>query len=308
MGYRDRRILLLAIGMAWLILGLGAAFLGPLEMMCFTFFSEGGRFHYEGFGYGSFMFGNIAAQIIGYYVIAAIALPLGYGHVMVRRWARTLSLAMLWAWLVVGLPLSIVLVLVLLMSKDLTMPVAVMAAVVVAAFYFAVPGLLIRFYTSRDVQMTFEQRDPRENVLRSLPIPILVLSVLYLLSAILLHVLLFFRGMFPLLGVFLFDGPGFFLLDVSIWVYVLLAWGTLRQKSWAWWGAVVYGGLMTLSTIVTMLAIDYHALLAQMRFTALEVQALQGIPVRGYHLALFIGGPMVATWVLTVCSKKHWTK
>ena len=109
MGYRDRRIVLLVIGGAWLLLGLGAAFYGPYEMICFTFFSEGGQFHYEGFGYGSFMFGNIATQIIGYYVIAAIAIPLGYGHLMVRRWARTLSITMLWAWLIIGLPLSMVL-------------------------------------------------------------------------------------------------------------------------------------------------------------------------------------------------------
>ena len=40
-------------------------------MYCFYLFSEGGRFHYEGFGFGSFMFGNIASQIVGYYLIAA---------------------------------------------------------------------------------------------------------------------------------------------------------------------------------------------------------------------------------------------
>ena len=68
------------------------AFIGPLEMYCFYLFSEGGRFHYEGFGFGSFMFANIAAQIVGYYLIALVAIPLGYGHVKRLRWARTLSL------------------------------------------------------------------------------------------------------------------------------------------------------------------------------------------------------------------------
>jgi hypothetical protein len=41
-------------------------------------FSEGGSFSYEGFGFGSFMFGNIASQVIGYYLIAAVLIVVGY--------------------------------------------------------------------------------------------------------------------------------------------------------------------------------------------------------------------------------------
>ena len=44
---------------------------------------------HEGFGFGSFLFANIAVQVGGYYVIAMLLIPLGYGHVRVRRWART---------------------------------------------------------------------------------------------------------------------------------------------------------------------------------------------------------------------------
>ena len=75
---RDRRPILVIIGVLLLLVGLGAAFLGPVEMYCFYLFSEGGRFHYDGFGFGSFMFGNIAWQIVGYYLIALVAVPLGY--------------------------------------------------------------------------------------------------------------------------------------------------------------------------------------------------------------------------------------
>ena len=84
--HRDRSPILVAIGALLLLIGIAAALLGPAEMYCFYLFSEGGRFHYEGFGFGSFMFGNIACQIIGYYVIAAVFIPLGYGHVRMRRW------------------------------------------------------------------------------------------------------------------------------------------------------------------------------------------------------------------------------
>ena len=79
------RIAITAIGVLCLLGGIAVGALGPVEMYCFYLFSEGGRFHYEGFGFGSFMFGNIAGQIIGYYMIAAVLIPLGYGHLAKAR-------------------------------------------------------------------------------------------------------------------------------------------------------------------------------------------------------------------------------
>ncbi len=75
MDYRDRRWILFAIGVLLLLVGAGSVLLGPAEMYCFYLFSEGGPLHYEGFGFGSFMFGNIATQIMGYYFIAALLIP-----------------------------------------------------------------------------------------------------------------------------------------------------------------------------------------------------------------------------------------
>ena len=91
-------------GVLLLLTGMAAGLLAPIEMYCFYLFSTGGRFHYDGFGFGSFMFANIAAQIIGYYLIAAVFIPLGVGHIKKRRWVSTLSLALLWSWLVIGAP------------------------------------------------------------------------------------------------------------------------------------------------------------------------------------------------------------
>ena len=122
--YTDRARLIAVIGVLLLLVGIAVGFLGPLEMYCFYLFSDGGRFHYEGFGWGSFMFGNIASQIIGYYLIAAMSIPLGYGHLKIRRWARTLSLTLLSSWLVVGAPLIVVVFFILAGSKDLSLPAA----------------------------------------------------------------------------------------------------------------------------------------------------------------------------------------
>ena len=45
-------------------------------MFTFYFLSEGDRFPYDGFGFGSFMFANLAVQITGYYLLACLFIPL----------------------------------------------------------------------------------------------------------------------------------------------------------------------------------------------------------------------------------------
>ena len=186
--YKDRSLILAVIGGLLLFIGIAAAFLGPAEMYCFYLFSEGGRFHYEGFGFGSFMFGNIASQIIGYYLIAMVFIPLGYGHLKKRRWARTLSLTSLWFWLVVGVPLIVVGLFILLSTKDLSPAGALIIAVFLGISYLVMPGLLIRFYQSKNVRSTFETKAPKSYWIEKLPIPILVLCSLYLFYIIVLHI------------------------------------------------------------------------------------------------------------------------
>jgi hypothetical protein len=148
--YKDRSLILTLIGALLLLFGVGAAFLGPLEMYTFYFFSDGGRFHYPGFGFGSFMFGNIATQIMGYYTIALLAIPLAYGHLKARRWARTLSVTLLWFWLVVGLPLVIIFFLILVSSKELSLAVGLVAMILLAASYLAVPGAVYGLYPTQE--------------------------------------------------------------------------------------------------------------------------------------------------------------
>ncbi|MBN1145651.1 MAG: hypothetical protein JXA78_00235 [Anaerolineales bacterium] len=101
--YRDRSRILFLIGAILLAIGTVSALLGPVEVYCFYLFSEGGRFNYPGFGFGSFMFGNIACQIVGYYLIALLCIPLGYAHLRAWRWARAVSLSLIWCWLILVL-------------------------------------------------------------------------------------------------------------------------------------------------------------------------------------------------------------
>ena len=305
MDYRDRTLILALVGVPLLLVGVAAAFLGPAEMYCFYLFSAGGRFHYEGFGFGSFMFGNIAAQIVGYYLIALILVPLGYGHLRARRWARTLSLALVWTWLVVGIPLAVVFVFILLASKDLSIAAGLTAVMLLAAAYLVVPGLLIRFYRSRDVRSTFESRDPGTCWIESVPMPILVLAALELLYAVVLHVGILFRGLFPLFGVWLSGLQGILMLDGAILCLALLSWGVLRRRAWAWWGSCFYFGLLTASSILTLSTSSYADILSVLDFPPAEMAFLEGVPLQGLHFAVLIAIPLFLTLTVVGLSKRH---
>jgi hypothetical protein len=305
MDYKDRTLVLAAIGVPLLLIGIPTAFLGPVEMYCFYLFSEGGRFHYEGFGFGSFMFGNIASQIIGYYLIAIVFIPLGYGHLRTRRWARTLSLTLLWTWLVVGAPLTVVGFFVLSASKDISPIAAIVAILVLASSYLIVPGVLIRFYQSRDVGLTFEAKDPNSYWIEKMPMPILVLGSLYLFYIVVLHIPILFNGIFPLFGRFLSGLEGIFLLDFSIACLVCLAWGTIKRRTWAWWGSLVYFALMILSSFLTLLTSSYSDILSKMQFPPTEMEFLGGLPLQGYHFAILTGIPLLITLGVIVLAKRH---
>ena len=303
--YRDRRPILAVIGGLLLLIGIAAALLGPLEMYCFYLFSEGGRFHYEGFGFGSLMFGNIASQIIGYYLIAMVLIPLGYGHLKVRRWARTLALTLVGFWLVVGVPLIVVFSFVAVASKELSLAVVLIMLVVLALSYLVVPGLLIWFYRSRNVRLTFEAKDPQTYGVERFPIPVLVLCSLYLFYIVVLHILIFFNGIFPLFGVLLVDLQGILLLDILIACLACLIWGTFRLRTWAWWGSVICFGLLTSSSILTLCRCSLSDILSSMKFAPTEMEALQGLPFQGWLMAAFIGIPLLLTLGLIILSKRY---
>jgi hypothetical protein len=306
--HRDRRVVLFVIGGLLLVGGIAIGFFGPLEMYCFYLFSEGGRFYYEGFGFGSFMFGNIAAQIIGYYLIAAVCVPLGYGHLTARRWTRKLTLTLLWFWVIFGIPLTIVFLFTLFSSKDLPLAAGLIVLVLAGLAYFMAPWLAMRFYRSRGVRLTFETRDPKPSWIDELPQPVLVLGALLLFFIVVLHIPIFFNGIFPFFGLLLVDLAGIFMIDVSIFCLAGLTWGLLKLKPWAWWGALVYLSLLTVSLILTFSRYSLSDILARMRFPPTEMEILQGLPFHGFHLALLLGMPLLIALGLLLFSKRHFSR
>lgn len=302
----DNRLALLVrfIGVMLLLLGAVSALLGPAETHVFQMFREGGRFYYRGFGFGSLMFGNIAIQIAGYYVIALICIPLGYGHIKLRWWAREAMKTLLVDWLIVGLPFSMIAAVILVTSKRITPAGLPFVALGFILLYPVIPIILLRFYRSQAAMRAFQAAEGRDGWLSDTPEARKVATSLLLLMAIVLHFPLLFGGFFPLFGRVMLGLRGVLLLDVSIAIAALLTWGFARGYYWPWWCAVLFLSFLIASSAVTFLSTQPLEILARMPFVPVEMDALSGMPVRGYHLALFAGAVPAATLIAAAISRR----
>lgn len=293
------------IGLISLFLGITAAFFGPLEIYCYYLFSEGGRFHYEGFGFGSLMFGNITMQILGYYIIALICIPLGYGHLKKYIWVQKISLTLLWVWFIVGIPILPILFFIIVTSKELSLLFIILSAILCLLSYTLIPALLIKFYKSKSVEMTLNINEKKYNFIKNYPISLIMMMILYIFYIYAFHILLFFKGIFPFFGQWLTDLKGFIFISISILFFVVLIIGTLNRKLWSWWASFFYFCFFIVSSIVTLLFSNFSEIVTLLNFPATETKMLINIPLNGFHLTVIFGIPLILTLGVIIFSKKY---
>ena len=306
--FKNTRLTLKIIGILSILIGSFYAIIGPLEFYTYYFFSEGGRFHYEGFGMGSFMFAFITVQIICYYLIAVIFLILGYGHLKIRCWIKNYSLILLKIWLLIGIPIIITIIPLTAMHKNLSIISGIIFIAVLFSLYFIVPFFLLRFYNSDQLNGLLKLRGETDNWFERYPERILILVFLFIFYAFCLHILILFRGIFPLFGFFLQNITGMMIIEFTLFCLIVLIWGTFKQRIWAWWGSILFFLLWLISLIVTFINNSYSDMLTILSFPTREMDAFQGLPLQGYHFILFFGIPLVATIYLVCKSKRHYNK
>ncbi len=189
-------------------------------------------------------------------------------------------------------------------SKELSLASLPVVALGFILIYPVLPLALLRFYRSRTARRAFQAADVPSNWLSDTPEAVKVADSLMVLVALTLHFPLLFGGFFPLFGRVVLGLPGVLIIDLSIAIAVILTWGVARRCYWAWWCAVVFLGLMITSSTVTFLTNPMSHIVAQMPFAQLEVEALSGMPMRGYHLALFVGAIPAATLIAVAVSRR----
>lgn len=152
---KKARIIIIILGFLQLAIGLISLGFAPLEVHSYYLFSEGGRFHYDSFGIGSILYGLIFAQIAGFYFLALLFIPLGYGHVTFKKWVPGLSKSYIWFWVIFGMPVALFF-LPLLSMKEIGMRYSVLAGTLfIILFIVIIPAFLLCFYNQKTVKELF---------------------------------------------------------------------------------------------------------------------------------------------------------
>lgn len=241
--------------------------------------------------------------LVLYALLSVLFVVLGIGSILLRRWARALSLVVSWLWLAFGV---IGLVFLAMMTPGILDRVAVEGEVqggvaifamaflasAVAFFYVVLPGGLVAFYGSQNVRATCVLRDPQPRWTDGVPIPILILCTVHASWAFSMLWWPFCGFPMVLFGVWI-DGLLAVLVAVGLTAIGLyLAWSTYRLKMAAWWGALAIGILWGVSTMISMSGDRVWELYRRIGMPEEQLQAL-----RHMDLTQIVGVSIWAYWV-----------
>ena len=308
-------IFLKFIGGVLILVGLVGAYYGPLEIYVFYLFSEGGQFHYPGFGVGTIWFAYLVIQNMGYYIVAAICIPAGYGHLKLRRWALTLVRLFSWFWLGAGILLFINLLFIVpvVLKLNLSWEVLLTRASIIGLFaiimLILLPTLSLWFYKSKKVQAIFEAQDQNLYWTERYPFSLLALLLLLTMMIVVMHITILFQALFPLFGQFILGRQSVYLISLCILLLGILMYEIVKLKIWAWWGTIGFLSALTISSLISFSRYSFYDIISMMDLPVYEMDFLNQMTVlHDFRLVVLAAGPLVTALGLLIYSKRYFEK
>ncbi len=215
----------------------------------------------------------LAPALLIYGAGAAWFIWMGVGSMLARRWARALTVAASWLWLVCGVSALIATWITLpdLFSQlsaqgQLPVPMVTMIKVFMLGFmaiiYVALPLTFALFYGGQNVKATCESRNPAPSWTDSCPLPVLGVSLLFGLSAISMPAVGCYGWALPFFGAIVSGPAGAAVALATAALTAYLAWGACRldRRAWACSIAVVTAWAVSIGATFTRHSVfDYYA-------------------------------------------------
>jgi len=293
------------LGIILLIIGLVGLYYGPYEIYCFYLFSSGGPFYYEGFQIGSSWFAYLTIQNAAYYVVAFLLLPIGIGTFKLQNWARKLSLNLLYIWIILGISIMSSFIFALPeFFKTLNLTLATVILLVMALFGIVIPAVLIKIYKSNKVKTVFKNKS--ENWIERIPQTILLVCSLNIIFILILHASTLFLYIFPLFGKFIFQRESVIYVTMAVFILAILTYGFWKKYFLAFYGLILYYGLMLISVIMTFSQYSLLDVIGLLNFPSYEQNYI--IPVSSFlnfNLTALFGSFLVLTLLSIIYSRKY---
>jgi hypothetical protein len=221
-----------------------------------------------------------------YALMAVWFIWVGIGSVKARRWARALILVSSWPWLICGM-LGFVFMLTLMpsmfeqmgesgkMPKGVVVVMQVVMTAFAAVFYVAVPGLLVLFYSGRDVKATCEYRDPQARWTDKCPLPVLGASIVCAICAVSLLSMGMYGWVVAFFGTVLSGMPGAIVIVVFALLFAYAAWGLYKLDNKAWWVAALAIAGWSVSWIVSYSNENMQLYYEKMNFSTQQLNMIK---------------------------------
>ena len=278
--------------------GLFAATIAPVEFSLFKKITKG----FVGFGYLGFA--GHSAQIFGFYLIALVFVPLGYGHLLLRSWAHKLSITALWSWLILGSPCMALVISIFVAVKDPTNLGTLVFGAFALFIYPILPSALILFYRCSNTQLQFQANRDGPAWIEAAPQPVLILGSVVTFYVFAFHAPLFLNGVVPFGCGFQSGIEGYVIASTAIQCLTFVAWGLFNRRRWAWIGGVVCFSAMAVEFAVAFLCAGSSEVFRHLGVPDLD-ETLVELQFPSAQIALLIVLPTMSTLITMLLGRKH---
>lgn len=298
---KDRKTSLVLVGILDILIGLICSLIAPLMIFGYLATKAAPTPPAQALSLG--MTAGFSALYLG---IAALAIWIGIGLCLCRRWARTLLLIAGWVGLTIGV-LSMAFMIFLMpgileqMAQQPNMTPGVGTVIIYAIFsilfviYILIPGIHVLVLGHPNVRDTCHFRDPKTRWTDALPAPALALSLMLALCSLAMLIMFFYPSL-PFFGLLLTGLPMLAFCVVSSGVALWLAWETYHLKMRGWWGSLIFIVLLGLSAIITFATHSIFEIYEKMNIPAQQLELLRQNPIFQGNYLIYICAGSVAIY------------
>lgn len=264
--FKDRTVGLIVFGCVEVLMGGLCALMVPLMLVGMMFQPPGGP---------SMDLRMMLPGMIFYCMVAVFFIWVGIGSILTRRWARAVMLVCSWLWLICGV-LGMAVTIWMLpnmfdqmppgqqMPQEMVLVMQIMTGGFAGCFYVILPLAFVLFYRSEDVWATCQAADPRVRWTDRCPLPVLALVIMFAFGVFSLVWMPTYNFAVPWFGDFLDGAAGAAVVLGVAAVEVYLVWGLYHRRVAAWWTAVLFVVVASVSGSLTVAQTDLMELYERM--------------------------------------------
>ncbi len=238
--------------------------------------------------------------------MAFLLIPTGIGTFKLHDWGRKLSLNLRYIWLILGISITSTFIVSLPeFLKNINLSAISFILVFIALIGIIIPFIFIKTYKSERLRNIFKNKN--KNFIDEVPQAVLLICSLNIIFILLLHAGALLQYIFPFFGKIILHREGVHYISSAVFILAILTYGFWKRYSWAFWGLIIYYGLMLVSITMTFSKYSLTDIINLLNLPSYEQSHM--VPILSvfldFNLTAILGSFLVIILCLIIYSKKH---